>query len=329
MLLEIALEVVNQPNRLVEQLRRVAAIHQDGFRAEHFRHFGQNRRAAHAAQQVGEAADDWVRRDAGEAVRTAALQPNHKFAGRAGDTLLIPHVVRKLTQQLHRFGKLIFHLLADEEAHARLVVVAHMFLDDGGAGIFAAQPQHQHAADVGVRRQIRQNRARILLIIAHLRAAVGVREGTDTLHAAADKLLRRTFQLAGNVVDAADGGQNPQLIAHADAPVFARIAHERRCRNFWNRRVRRVIFIRQLAGQAGVQIVDMHMRADGNILLRVANREAILDDLFARLDGEKRHLMPGGNVRDRGERNAIHRHGLPGGQGGQGDCHIVLRGDAK
>ena len=168
MFLEIALEVVNQPNRLVEQLRRVAAIHQDGFRAEHLRHFGQNRRAAHAAQQVGEAADDRVRRDAGEAVRTAALQPNHKFAGRAGDTLLIPHVVRKLTQQLHRFGKLIFHLLADEKAHARLVVVAHVFLDDGGAGIFAAQPQHQHAADVGVRRQIRQNRARILLIIAHL-----------------------------------------------------------------------------------------------------------------------------------------------------------------
>ena len=168
MLLKIALEVVNQLNRLVEQLRRVAAIHQDGFRAEHFRHFGQNRRAAHAAQQVGEAADDRVRRDAGEAVRTAALQPNHKFAGRAGDALLTAHVVREFTQQLHRFGKLIFHLLADEEAHARLVVVAHMFLDDGGAGIFAAQPQHQHAADVGVRRQIRQNRARILLIIAHL-----------------------------------------------------------------------------------------------------------------------------------------------------------------
>ena len=73
----------------------------------------------------------------------------------------------------------------------------------------------------------------------------------------------------------------------------------------------------------------MHMRADGNILLRVTDGEAILDDLFARLDGEKRHLMPGGNVRDRGERNAIHRHGLPGGQGGQRDRHIVLRGDAK
>ena len=49
MLLKIALEVVNQPHRLVEQFARVAAIHQDGFRAEHFRHFGQNRRAAQAA----------------------------------------------------------------------------------------------------------------------------------------------------------------------------------------------------------------------------------------------------------------------------------------
>lgn len=49
----------------------------------------------------------------------------------------------------------------------------------------------------------------------------------------------------------------------------------------------------------------------------------------ARLDGEKRHLMPCGNVRDRGERDAVYRYSLSERQGGQRDRHVILRGDAK
>ena len=59
------------------------AIHQHLLGAEHLRHLGQQHGAARRGEAVGDAADQRVGRDAAEAVRAAALVPQHQRGRRA------------------------------------------------------------------------------------------------------------------------------------------------------------------------------------------------------------------------------------------------------
>lgn len=63
--------------------------------------------------------------------------------------------------------------------------------------------------------QVGKDLPRVVLIFAHLGAAVGMGEGNDGVNAAADQILSLSRDCCGDIVHAAYGRDDPQLIAHA------------------------------------------------------------------------------------------------------------------
>ena len=91
---------------------------------------------------------------------------------------------------------------------------------------FAAEPDDEHAACVGMLRERRKQPARMAEVVAELRTAEGVLEGVDAVDAPGVALARDPCDAGGEIADAADGGQDPDLVARADAAVGAAIAGE-------------------------------------------------------------------------------------------------------
>ena len=73
-------------------------------------------------------------------------------------------------------------------------------------------------------RECGKQAARALEIVAELRAAELVREGMNAVDARTVTLAREPREAFGRAIDAADGRQDPDLVAGRDAPVRAAIA---------------------------------------------------------------------------------------------------------
>ena len=73
--------------------------------------------------------------------------------------------------------------------------------------------------------------------------------------------------------------------------------------------------------------VDVTARRD--VLLGIANGEAVLDDLFPRGDGGKGNLVPGGNRVKGGDGHTVHGEDSARVNGTQRDGDVILRGDAE
>ena len=327
--LKIALEVVDQAHGLSKQLFGAAAGHEDGLRAEHLRDLGQDGASAHRGQQVGEHADGGVRGDAGQAVRAAALEAHDQLVRRTGHAFIPAHPRRQFADQTDPFSQFIFHVLADQEADAALVVFAHVRSDLLNAAVFAAEAQQQHAARIRVNREIGKRLSRVLLVQSHLGAAVGMRESIHAVDAPADVILRHGGQGLRHVVHAADRRDDPQLIADAGAVVRTRIAHEGARREMSLRHFDRVPGVFQFAGKQRLQVVRMHMRARGNVRQRFADRIAVLDDRLACADVPEGGLVPHGQVVQQGDFPAAIRRSLPRLQRFQRDCDHVTGGDLQ
>ncbi len=132
-----------------------------------------------------------------------------------------------------------------------------------------------------------------------------MREGDDLLHGAPGAFpLQPVVCLScyggGNIVDAAHGGDNPYLVAHAHLAVGTVEAHEGHVAGFlpggFRLRNHRLIGILQQIPQSSPYIVGVNPRACLYRLFCVADAVAVFDDLSSLGDIADRHLMTCGNL---------------------------------
>ncbi len=90
----------------------------------------------------------------------------------------------------------------------------------------AAEPDDQHAPGIGMAGERGEQCPGALEIVPELRAAEGMGEGMDAVDPAGVDRICARGDLPRGARDAADGGDHPDLIACADAPVRAGVTKE-------------------------------------------------------------------------------------------------------
>ena len=156
-----------------------------------------------------------------------------------------------------------------------------------------------------------QDLSGVLLVVAHLGTSVGVVEAEDILHAFVDiaqgeALLCLHFHALDHGIHAAHGGQDPDVVPDAGLPVLPAVAAEGHVLRGRHHRDIRLIPVFQLVAQGRADVVDVDPGALRDILLGIADAEAVLDDglpLFDILQGEFVGL---GNILDQGDFLAVH-----------------------
>ena len=273
-----------------------ATIHQLLFRAEHLRHLGQQRRAAAGNDAVGQRADHRIGRQAGKPIRPAALEAEHELIL----PHLLPHILRRpvdqLMQQRKPFRHFVVCVLADQKFHALRIAVFHTLSDFFHTAVLAAQPQHQHAARVGMAGQRRQRLPRVFLIVPQLRAAVRVLKGEHIGHAAVQIFPRLLCETLRRLAHASHGGQNPDFVANAHTTVRPHKAPESARRSPRQRAFRGMIDILLMDAQRRAQVVRMHPFALVNIAPGQPDAAAVFDDLAALRNIAKRHFVSRRNL---------------------------------
>ena len=122
---EVLLEVVDELHGLLEELRCLAAVHENGLGAKHFRHLGKDARSALRHQPVAELTHEGVGGDAREAVAAATLQTDAQLAGRH----LSAFIGSCLPVEFAQDGSTLSHLVAadtlcHQQFYTIVVVVA-------------------------------------------------------------------------------------------------------------------------------------------------------------------------------------------------------------
>ena len=322
---EVLLEAVDHLLSLDEDIAVDAAVHQEALGAEHLRHFGQDGGAAPLAHHIGEAADGGVGSDAGQAIRAAALHADHQLTHGDGLTLELAGVSSQLLQDVAGGGELVVHVLAGQELHAVVVILAQLCEELLMGQVLAAQRQHQNGSGIGVADQSGQQLAGLRMVMTGLAAAEGVGEGVEALDGAGDEVLIVGHHLLGDVVDTADGGDDPDLVADGGAAILAAEAHEGLGLHLGQRGQigGGVIAVFHLTGEVGVDIVGVHPGTRLGVGGGVADGEAVLDDVLAVLDGLDGHLVALRDVLQRGDGKAVHLDEGTLGNGMQSDNDVV------
>ena len=204
----------------------------------------------------------------------------------------------------------------------------HARQDGVDAAVLAAQAQQQHAAGVGMAAQVRQHLPGVVLVAAHLRAAVGMAEGVHAVHAGQRRALQPPGQRGGHVVYAAHGGHDPQLVADAHAAVLPAIAREADGFGGLRRGVGRRPGICLFPAQERAQVVHVHVPAGGNGTGGRADGKAVLHHGLARGDVPQRHLVAHGHVIGQRDGGARHLGGMARRQWPERHGHGVLGMDA-
>ena len=197
--------------------------------------------------------------------------------------------------------------------------------------VFAPKAQHQHPRGVGVAHQRGQQSAGLGMVGAGLAAAEGMGEGVQPLDAAGDQILIFLHQGLGAVVDAAHGGDDPDLVAHGGPAVGAAVAPTGFRLHRGGRGQFGGIGVLDLAGKVGLDVVGVHPGAGGGVGGGMADGKAVLDDVLPRPDGPDGHLVALGDVLGGGDGQAqvghCHRGAL--GNRAQRHDHIVGRVDVN
>ena len=177
-------------------------------------------------------------------------------------------------------------------------------------------------------RERHQQTTRLGMVGAGLRAAKGMREVVDALERALDQILSLLAHSTRNLVDAADRGDDPQLVARRGTTVGAAEAHKGFRLNGIHNRMRGVVGVLDLARKVGLHIVRVEPLTGLDIARHMADRKAVLDDVLPRGNRAHGHLMT--------LRNILRGHDLahPGNRDGgalgkrrQRDDHVVGRID--
>ena len=224
MRLKVIFKIVDQIDGPVEQSFVFTAVHQQCFRSEHFRDFGEDRCPSAGDQTVGKSTHHRICRDAGQSVGAAAFHTDDQLACRNRFPLKRSGIFGEFTDDLQSVCNLVFTFLCDEKTDAVRIVVADVFFQFVDAAVLTAKSEHKDAACIRMVDQIGEDLTGMLLIVSHLGAAVRMRKCGDLLHRPVDKLLCLPFDGGGNIVDASDCRNDPDAVADPDFSVFPSVA---------------------------------------------------------------------------------------------------------
>ena len=342
---EIFLEIVDQRHDVPEDRFIDRSTHQELLRAENLRHLGEDHPSAERRQPVGDAPDERVGGDPAQAVRAAAFVAEHEIGGGALHPRIALHRRRKLRHGFEPCIDLVRDLLAIEEPEPRAIDVSGEPEQAIHLIIFAAEPEHQHAARVGMAHQAGEGALRVPEIVAELAAAVGMRETVDPVDRSppsppGEPLRSLPRNPLGRVVDAADRVEDPHLVARADpAGPAAVAAEERGTRNAevgtavprfafrLPRSVKGLIPILHQPLEARFQIVSVHPGTGRDRRGHLPDREAVFHDRLARLERPKRDLVARGNVLAEHDALALDHDAAPRGERPYRHRDVVRRMD--
>src|SRR6185369_17670567 len=224
---EVALEVVHDLRNAGEHLLVRRALHEQPFCAEDFRDLRQDRRAACVRDAIGDAPYQWIRRDAAEPVRAAALQSHGERSKRTRLALDARSDVCEFFDDPQPFFDFILRRLRGERADVRALRLGNLLQQRLELVRLAAESEDQHAAGIGMPRECGDELARALEIAAELRATELMWERIHAVNAIFAAVRRLPRDALRSAADAADRAKNPDLVARADATVGAPVAHER------------------------------------------------------------------------------------------------------
>ena len=125
------------------------------------------------------------------------------------------HHLIKLVKLFNARFHFVILMLAHHKMHALRIELAQRVAEGVHLIVLAAEANHQHRARIRVAHHVLQHSAGIDVVVAELRAAVSVAE---QMHAVSAFGIVGLFQetrlnLPRNPVDAADGREDPQLVA--------------------------------------------------------------------------------------------------------------------
>ena len=306
---EVVLEVVDERDGLIQQLIVAATLHQDGFGAEHLRHFGEDGGATLLlAEEVGESTKEWIGCDAREAIRTTALEANAQFAGWYGLTLVLLSLLDEFGEEIDTIGNLIaLNFLADHELHTVLVVVAAELLEDARLVVLATKTYNENGTCIGMMYHVAQDLLGVLVVLAQLRAAkvMGeVEDAVDAFNLVTTKGCTSLFDdLLDDAVDTTYGRDDPDFVADAYLAIRTHIALEGELFTRW------LIFLQSLdvdvavvkrAGKVGLDILVIEIGTLLDGVTSMADGEAVLDDVLAFGKVLECALVTCGNVGNKG-----------------------------
>ena len=210
-----------------------------------------------------------------------------------------------------------------------MVILAQLFHELIVLQVFTAQMQHQNSGGIGVANQRGQQLAGLGMVVAGLAAAKRMGKGIQALNGAGDQILVVVHHLLGDVVDTADRGNDPDLVADGGTAILAAEAHKglRLHLGQGGQVGGGVIAVLHLTGQVGVDIVGVHPGARLGIGGGMTDGETVLDDIFTVLDGLYCHLVALRDILQRGHGKAVHLHQSALGNGVQCNHHVVKGAD--
>lgn len=206
----------------------------------------------------------------------------------------------QLFQQRKTRFDFVADLLRHQELHARLVIIAEQAAELGNDVVFAAEPKHKDAPGVRMFDGIQQDAAGLAVIVAELGAAVRMLEDGDVIERAQIGVERLKFlqHLLGDAVYAADGRDDEQVVADADAAVFPAVTLKgQAARRIGDRMQVGHVFIFFLAAQVRFHVMGVHPFAGFDRIGGMADRITVFGDHVAGLEPGKRDFMPLGNIR--------------------------------
>ena len=186
---------------------------------------------------------------------------------------------------------LVGNVLAGEEANALVIEVTELIEHLLVRAVFAAERQEQHAGGIGVTRECHQQTTRLGMVGAGLRTAKGMREVIDTLERTLDQVLSLLAHSARDLVDAADRGDDPQLVARGGTAVGATEAHKGLGLNGIHDRVRGVVRVLDLTRKVGLHIMRVEPLTGLDVARHVSDGQAVLDDVLPRGNRTHGHLV--------------------------------------
>ena len=153
--------------------------------------------------------------------------------------------------------------------------------------VLAAKRDDKNAARIRVVAELREHVRRRLVVLAHLRAAVGVRQREPAA---------RLREALCEAVHAADERNDPDVVANTDATVGMSVAEESLLRldslPAVDRGFVRLVFVLEDFAEVRLHVMDVNVLALRDRLCRVADRHAVLDDVLALGDVAKSVLVP-------------------------------------
>ena len=189
----------------------------------------------------------------------------------------------KLTQNLHAsFHLVTLYTLGNQQLDAALVIVAQHRHEVFRLVVLTTQAQHQYTTGIGVQTNVAKHLTGVLVVFRELRATIVVMPRPNSIDIFLASLLTKLCcQTLGNAIDAADSGNNPNLVTYADITILTNIALKGSLFVFYTKfLVNRLICVFECARKIGLQIVLIHPIASFQVLTCMTNGVTILDDVF-------------------------------------------------